>query len=128
MIKYIGVPFVDRGITKDGADCYGLIRLVYKEELGIDIPEFNSSCSDVKRIFLDYLKQISEHWELVVDEPKLYDVIAMAYDPEHPKIVQHFGIYIGNGMMLHTLNHVGAFTAKVSDFNYFIKGIYRWKQ
>jgi cell wall-associated NlpC family hydrolase len=126
MNKYIGIPFVDKGSSLEACDCYGLVRLVYKEELQTTIPDFNSSCKDTKRIFSDYLKQIAEHWKLV-QEPQLYDVIAMAYDPQHPKIVQHFGIYIGNGMMLHTLEHIGSFTVKVSEFQYYIKGIYRWK-
>lgn len=126
MTKYIGIPFIDRGQSFEGADCYGLVRLIYKEELSIILPEFLSSCKDSKRIWSDYLKQISEHWDLV-KEPKLYDVIAMSYDPQHPKIVTHFGIYIGNGMMLHTLQGIGSFTCRLSEFSYSIKGMYRWK-
>lgn len=126
MIKYVGIPFIDRGCSFEGADCYGLVRLVYKEELAIILPEFLSSCRDSKSIWRDYLKQISEHWELV-DEPELYDVIAMTYDPQHPRIVTHFGLYIGNGMMLHSLQGIGSFTCKLTEFSYAIKGIYRWK-
>lgn len=124
---YIGIPFVDRGRTMYGADCYGLLELIYKENLNISIPEFSSSCRDAKRIFSDYLKQISEYWVVVTEEPKEYDVIAMAYDPSHPRIVQHFGLYIGNGTMIHTLQGIGAFTTKLEDFQPYIKGIYRWK-
>jgi len=125
--KYIGIPFEDRGQSMESSDCYGLVRLVYKQELGLVIPEFNSSCADTRRIFSDYLKQISEHWDLVTEETKPFDVIAMAYDHDHPKIVQHFGIYIGNGMMLQTLKGIGAFTIKVSEYQHYVKGIYRWR-
>jgi cell wall-associated NlpC family hydrolase len=125
--KYVGIPFEDRGHSKEAADCYGLVRLVYRQELGIEIPEFNSSCGDTRRIFMDYLKQISEHWDLVTEDFQPFDVIAMAYDPEHPKIVQHFGLYIGNGMMLQTLKGIGAFTIRVSEYQHYVKGIYRWR-
>jgi len=124
--QFIGIPFVDKGHTVDGADCYGLIRLIYKESKAIDIPEFSSSCKDTKRIFADYLKQISEHWYSVTDL-QAYDVIAMAYDVNHPRIVQHFAVYIGNGMIIHSLDGVGSFIAKLSDFKSYIKGTYRWK-
>jgi len=125
--QYIGIPFEDRGQSMDSADCYGLVRLIYSQELGIKIPEFHSSCTDTRRIWQDYIKQISEHWELVIDYQK-YDVLAFAYDPQHPRIVQHFGIYLGDGMMLHTLQGIGSFTCKLSDFSYCLKGAYRWKQ
>lgn len=120
--KYIGVPFVDKE-----SDCYAIIRTIYQEQKQITLPEFRSSCDDTRRIWGDYIKQISEHWELV-DEPEEYDVLAFAYDPNHPKIVQHFGLYIGNGLMLHTLQNIGSHVAKLSDYSYCLKGIYRWKQ
>lgn len=126
MIKYIGIPFVDKGCEIDGSDCYGIIRLIYKHELDIDIPVFNGSCYDTRSIFLDYMRQISEHWELV-KEPQKYDVIAMAHDPQHPRIIQHFGIYMGDGNVLHTLENIGSHPISLHELNYYIRGIYRWK-
>lgn len=124
--KYIGIPFEDRGQTMESADCYGLVRLIYQQELNTEIPSFDSSCADTRRIFSDYLKQISEYWDLIED-PQVFDVIAMAYDQEHPKLVQHFGIYIGNGMMLQTLNGIGSFIIRMSEYKQYVKGIYRWR-
>ena len=127
MNRYIGIPFQDKGCLIDGADCYGIIRLIYKEDLGIEIPLFNGSCYDSRGIFLDYIRQISEYWELV-KEPKKYDVIAMAHDPQHPRVVQHFGIYMGDGIVLHTLENIGSHPTNIQELNYYIKGIYRWKR
>jgi cell wall-associated NlpC family hydrolase len=125
--KYVGIPFIDRGSSFNGADCYGLIRLIYKTEFGIDIPEFGGSCMDTKRIYNDYLQQIAELW--VLDNTySVYNVLAMAHDPNHPKIIQHFGIYIGNGLMLQTLEKIGSFVCKVDEYSRYIKGNYKWKK
>lgn len=124
--QYVGVPFQDQGESWDGADCYGILRLIYSQDLGIEIPSFKASCYNTKAIFMDYLRQVSQFWERV-ETPQPYDVVAMAHDPAHPKVVQHFGIYVGCGKILHTLEHIGAHLTTVEELNYFIKGYYRWQ-
>jgi cell wall-associated NlpC family hydrolase len=119
--KYIGVPFEER-------DCYRFVQYVLEDAAGITIPEFSSiGTKNYRRIFLNFLKEISENWE-EVEEPRMFDVIAMAYDPKHPNLVQHFGVYIGGGKILHTLANVGSHTAKLNSplIKNTIKGIYRW--
>ena len=38
--RYVGIPHADLGRTLDGCDCWGLVRLVYLDELDIALPGY----------------------------------------------------------------------------------------
>ena len=124
MHKYVGIPFKDRESSFEFADCYGLVRLVYKHELGVNIPQPSSSAFASKGIMKEYLREISENW-FSVDTPQPFDVVAMAHGPAHPRIIQHFGIVLNDTQLLHTLDKVGSHIVNISDYKHFIKGYYR---
>lgn len=125
--KYIGIPFVDRKSTFQECDCFGLIRLLYKNEMKIDVAQPLSSAYETKKVYNEYLKEIASNWK-EVKEPEMFDVVGMAHDTKHPDIVQHFGIYIGNGKMIHTLEEIGSHIVDLEEYKYFIKGFYRWQK
>lgn len=126
MNKFIGIPFTDGEATFRGANCYGLVELFYREHLGIIIPKLNTPSEQSNKVWATYLREISEHWESV-EEPQLYDIVAMAHDMRHPRIVQHVGIYIGDGKIIHTLQKIGSHVSKISDMQSIIKGHHRWQ-
>jgi len=124
--KYIGIPFSDGEPSLKGANCYSLIELIYKEEFGIELPKIRISALNSRRAFIEYLKQVSEHW-IKIDEPEINCVVVMAHDMKHPKVIQHFGLYIGDGKVLHTLNKINSHIKSLDSLKPFIKGYYKWQ-
>jgi len=127
MKKFIGVPFSDQqnqGFS--GANCYGLVKLFYREYLGIDIPELRVHSDHSNKVWATYLREINDNWK-TVKEPKIYDVVAMAQDKKHPRIVQHVGIYLGNGKVLHTLSKINSHIVSLESVKHSIKGFHRWQ-
>lgn len=125
--KYIGIPFVKRKDKLDGADCFGLVRLIYREEVNTDIFKHQSDADNIRSIIIEYMQESQKNW-INVKNPQMFDVIAMARDPYHPNIIQHYGIYIGNGKMIHTLKELGSHVSKIEDYKYCIKAYHRHKE
>ena len=124
--KYIGIPFVDRGDSFKGADCYGLLRLFYREEFGRYIADPLITCDKCYKVFSQYLIEIRKHWK-EIPEPVNYCGVAIANEPRLPNIVQHFGIYI-DGKILHTLKGVGSHIVRADKSFMNVKKYYEWQQ
>lgn len=73
--KYIGIPYAEKGRDITGLDCYGLVRLIYKNEYKIDLPSFNAeyTADDNNRI-QDLIAQYKEGWEST-DTPSAGDIV-----------------------------------------------------
>lgn len=126
MTNFIGIPFADGEPSFGGANCITLIELLYREELGLEIPKIRIEHAHQRKAFMRYLKEIADRWD-ALPEPEQYCVVAMAHSPKHPTVVQHFGIYLGNDIILHTLQNVGSHTVRLSKMKPFIKGYYKWR-
>lgn len=63
---FIGIPYQDNGRTRDGADCWGLLRMFYDEILGIELPAYSGALdpADAERIEVRSLfdAEISSAW------------------------------------------------------------------
>jgi sulfur carrier protein ThiS len=73
--QYIGIPYVEKGRDGSGVDCWGLVRLIYKNEYNIDLPSFSSeyTVDDDARIG-ELFAQYKEGWEHL-DVPEAGNVV-----------------------------------------------------
>ncbi len=95
--KYIGIPYVEKGRDETGIDCWGLVRLIYKNELSIDLPSFSTEYDSIDNERIeDLFAQYKEGWESI-DRPSIGDVVIFrifGYE-------SHIGVCIGDNKFLH---------------------------
>jgi cell wall-associated NlpC family hydrolase len=98
--KFIGIPFVNGGRDFNGCDCWGLVKLVYKEMYNIDLPDYKISCFAGREIN-DEIRKAMKVWKNL-KEPQEPCVVIMSIS-NNPCFINHCGVYIGNGMFLHSI-------------------------
>ncbi|CAG9177779.1 C40 family peptidase [Cupriavidus pampae] len=94
-------PLVGRRFAHGVLDCYSLVRDWYRRERGIDLKDFSRRDDWWKSGEDLYMQHYGEAGFAVVSQDlpeQVGDVILMQLRSE---VVNHAGIYIGNGQMLH---------------------------
>lgn len=99
---YIGLPFADRGRDRSGVDCWGLVRLVYGEMLGLHLPSYEEAYASVsERAEIAALLTGAcrgPRWTLVASgEARAFDVVLFAARGRP----LHVGVTVAHGEMLH---------------------------
>lgn len=125
--SYIGIPYTNKGRSTDGCDCWGLIRLFYKNELGIELPlvdHYNNVC-DNSDVAESVAIEKPRFEEIDYDDRQMFDIIMFRIC----KLPVHTGLMLDNGRMLHTLaGHNSAIERYDSaSWNRRIDGVFRWK-
>lgn len=102
---YIRIPFVDRGRTREGADCWGLARLVYQDMLDIELPILDHYNNVLEREVLDGIVRAERtRWvDVPKGEEKPFDIIIL----NMKQLPVHIGVVVRLGVMLHCLRGAG---------------------
>lgn len=98
--RYLGVPFKLHGDTLAGCDCWGLVRLVYREELGIDVPAYAGPVSAQEAREIDLALGAGGDWPWQAVEPgkaNEFDLVTIRF----AKVEAHVGLIIEPGLILH---------------------------
>jgi len=125
--RYIGIPFAERGRSWEGCDCWGLVRLVYAEEYGIDLPSYldeDYTTTDGPHVssLIDHRK--ADGWRpLPPGEERAGDVVLLRVTG----LPCHVGIVLRPGQMLHIMRGTNACVERYWSplWNRRVMGIYR---
>lgn len=121
---YIGLPYADRG-RGPSFDCYGFIRYVYQNELGLDLPDFlrtyksaenaESVAAAINERKIDWVK---------VEEPRPLDLLLFKI-MGHPV---HVGLYLNESDFLHCFQGCNSCIERLDSHNWNkrLLGVYRW--
>lgn len=99
--EYLGIPFEEKGRTREGLDCWGLVILMYAERLGISLPDLSTNYSntlDGEGINAAYIAEAQRKWAVV--EPGQESVMDVGVFNVRG-LPSHVGICIGNKQMIH---------------------------
>lgn len=97
---YIGIPFLARGRTRAGLDCYGLVRLVLAEQFGKDLPAHADGYESMDdRALLALLIDAKRPTinARPVSKVESGDLVLIRYCG----FPCHIGLYVGDGLLLH---------------------------
>ena len=122
---YIGVPFRDGGCGRSGADCWGLVRLVYRERFGIALPGPVVDVSALERAAIEPALDLTREafWE-AADDPRPGDVVSLRIGGAE----SHVGLVATPGRMLHVLEggHAVIETYTSRRWKERVCGVYRY--
>jgi hypothetical protein len=121
----MAIPFVDRGRSMHGADCWGFVMIVMKR-FNKTIPDFDICCYDSKDIH--GAKCFAESKFIFSKEPEAGSIVAMNLDRTAPTFTQHFGVCLDKTKFIQILEKRGVIITSINDrfFKNIIMGYYKW--
>ena len=99
--NYVGIPYLLHGTTREGLDCWGLPRLWYLEQYGIELPSFGDrygrTLDAAERAHRDALIGEGRTQFTAVDVEQAFDLALFASGD----VMAHIGLVVEPGRMLH---------------------------
>jgi cell wall-associated NlpC family hydrolase len=109
----IGIPYSE-------SDCWGIARLFYKIELGIELNRYYDSAPNDIKIANQLIYSNMGDFEKVTS-PNFGDIVLLnLYGIE-----AHIGIYLNEQQLLHTTRHSGCVIDRMDRWSRMVVGFYR---
>jgi cell wall-associated NlpC family hydrolase len=132
--KYLNFPYQHLGDNiETGIDCFNLCRLVYKEQLNIDIPYDTADWCNI--VDEDWYNKTQDRpfdrggteaygWKRV-NKPEKFDVITMSLGSTN--VTNHCALYVDNDKILQTMIDRQSWLAPYGRYyKTYTIGIFRW--
>jgi cell wall-associated NlpC family hydrolase len=127
--RYFHIPFLERGRSVEGVDCWGLIVLIYREQFGITLPPYADSYETTSRVSADAMAatvehEKAEHWRAVAEADACFPDAILLRLWNRP---MHVGVVIERGRFLHAIEGVGVCVERYKDRQWInrVLGFYR---
>lgn len=99
--RYIGIPFEEFGRARAGCDCWGLACVIYREELGITLPDYLGDYASAEEqtevAALIDRDRVSPLWLPVTGPAMAFDLALF----RRGRLSTHIGIVVRHGWMIH---------------------------
>jgi cell wall-associated NlpC family hydrolase len=100
--ELVGVPFVYGGEEISGCDCYGLVKLYYKNFTNIKLEDIKYTRESELEAFKKELENGSKFYEVVSLD--VNDLLVFLYNGKNV----HFGVAVKEGLMLMSTPKTGS--------------------
>lgn len=127
LLPWVGIPYLPKGRTRAGFDCWGICLAFAHEELGVELPEYFYDEAHI-------LEHACNHIGREVQLPRWTPVVP--HDVERGDILifrimgieTHCGIALGEGDFLHSLAGRASCVESLAHANWEHRctGAYRW--
>ncbi|MBU1567723.1 MAG: C40 family peptidase [Proteobacteria bacterium] len=125
--NYATIPFVEKGRSEQGCDCWGLIYLIYRDLLDIELPLYVEEYQNTtdEKVLSAAIAARPVNWKETT-RPRPGDAILMRLKGQP----MHVGVYIGNGRFIHCLHGSGTVIEKIKSITWRnrIVGYYRYEK
>ncbi len=112
---YVGIVFEEKGRNRDGCDCWGLVRLVLKEQFDVDLMDHANDYETVKdrHAIARAIENDLPNW-VETGKPQCGDVVLLR-SKGNPL---HIGIMVNKRRMLHIEEGINAGTERLDSITW----------
>lgn len=108
---YIGIPYEFAGRDMTGLDCYGLVKLVYHNEYGLELPDWQVDTINLREVNRT-ISSVVTSGDFDRIEAPVDGSFVIAY---RNKAACHIGLYYA-GCVLHAFDNLGVIYQPLSKF------------
>lgn len=124
--NYVGTQYEDGGRDHTSLDCWGLVVLIYEEQLNITVPSFLSGYDiKSKSEISDMIRVHKESWSRI-SEPEPFSVVVFRIGGK----LCHVGVMIDEHQFIHALEGVGVAIESVRSalWKNRVEGYYKYSE